>query len=188
MDRGERRVGLLRGVNVGGHHKMLMADLRSMMNDLGFVNVETYIQSGNVVFDKGPHDSGDAEKLIATGIEDAFGFEVPVAVRSNSELSHARLMSCRFFVLVDDDEAQHNKKVHVVFLSSPPDHCISSRLDADRFPNDEFVLDGRELYVRYGDGAGQSKLTLNVIEKALGANATARNLATVNKLIEMSGR
>ena len=65
---------------------MPMADLRSMMHDLGFANVRTYIQSGNVIFDIGPDDSDDASRLISTGIEDAFGFKVPVVVRTRSDL------------------------------------------------------------------------------------------------------
>ena len=163
---------------------MPMADLRSMMNDLGFVGVQTYIQSGNVAFDDGPDASAEASRLISTGIEDAFGFEVPVVVLTHGELVQARRHSQRHFPAGQPECFPHEKNVHVVFLSESPDQ--GTRLEANRFPNDRFMLDGRELHVRYSDGAGQSKLTLAAIEKAYGVNATARNLATVDKLIEMA--
>jgi len=165
---------------------MPMADLRSMMHDLGFVHVRTYIQSGNVVFDNGPDDSADASRLIATGIEDAFGFEVPVVVRTRSDLIEARSNSLDHFPVSAGSDFPHEKNVHVVFLSDEPAKCVHDCLEAGRFPNEQFVLDGRELHVRYADGVGHAKLALNIVEKAFGVYATARNLATVEKLIEMA--
>ncbi|RLE21419.1 MAG: DUF1697 domain-containing protein, partial [Actinobacteria bacterium] len=167
------------------HRKMPMADLRSMMTDLGFMDVQTYIQSGNVAFDDGPEESDEASRLISTGIEDAFGFEVPVVVRTYTDLVQARSNSRRHFPAHDTDDFPHEKNVHVIFLSDHPDEC--ARLEVERFPTERFVLDGRELHVRYSDGAGQSKLTLDIVEKVFGVSATARNLATVEKLIEMAG-
>jgi uncharacterized protein (DUF1697 family) len=186
MASGERRVGLLRGVNVGGHRKMPMADLRSMMHDLGFANVRTYIQSGNVVFDDGPDDSDDVSRLIATGIEDAFGYEVPVVVRSYSDLVQARSNSLQHFPVDEAAELSHQKSVHIIFLSDQPEEQAIEILEAGCYPDEQFVLDGREVHVRYGSGAGHAKLTLDIIEKALCVSATARNLATVEKLIEMA--
>jgi uncharacterized protein (DUF1697 family) len=194
METAERRVALLRGVNVGGHHKMLMADLRSMMNDIGFVDVETYIQSGNVVFGSGPDDSDDAARLIRTAIEDAFGFHVPVIVRTHGDVARTISTSRQLFAPGEECEAggegelAHDTKVHVVFLSATPSPCASGRLESNRFPHDEFVLADDSLHIMYGDGAGQSKLTLKLIEKALGVSATARNIATVSKLAEMAHR
>ena len=74
----------------------------------------------------------------------------------------------------------------MIFLSDEPEQCVHGQLEAGRYPNEQFVLDGRELHVRYSDGAGQGKLTLDTVEKAFGVNATARSLATVEKLIEMA--
>jgi len=159
-----------------------------MMNDLGFVDVETYIQSGNVVFGSGPEDSDDATRLISTAIEDAFGFRVPVLVRTHDDLAQALSTSRQLFPSDQQGEFPHDKNVHVVFLSADADPCASRRLEAGCFPHDEFVLADDVLHVRYGEGAGQSKLTLNLIEKAFGVSATARNLATVNKLAEMADR
>ena len=177
---------MLRGVNVGGHRKMPMADLRSMMHDLGFVDVRTYIQSGNVVFDGGPNDSDDTSRRIATGIEDAFGYEVPVVVRSRTDLVQARSNNLRYFPVDEEAEFPHQKSVHIIFLSDQPEEHAIDSLEAGRYPDERFVLDGRELHVRYSAGAGHAKLTLDVIERALAVSATARNLATVEKLIEMT--
>jgi uncharacterized protein (DUF1697 family) len=165
---------------------MPMADLRSMMHDLGFEDVRTYIQSGNVAFGNGPVDSADASMLIETGIEDAFGFRVPVVVRTHSALVQALSNSVSHFPVSEEGQFPHEKNVHIVFLSEQPDGCAINGLDAGRFPNEQFLLDGRELHVRYADGAGHAKLTLDLVEKALGVNATARNLATVEKLIELT--
>ena len=177
---------MLRGVNVGGHRKMPMVDLRSVMHDLGFVDVRTYIQSGNVIFDDGPENPDDASRLIATGIEDAFGYEVPVVVRSRSDLMQARLSSLQHFPVDEEAELPHRKSVHIIFLSDQPEEHTVDGLEADRFPDEQFVLDDRELHVRYAAGAGHAKLTLDIVERALGVNATARNLATIEKLLEMA--
>jgi uncharacterized protein (DUF1697 family) len=165
---------------------MPMVDLRSMMHDLGFVDVRTYIQSGNVVFDSGPDDSDDTSRLIATGIEDAFGYEVPVVVRSRNDLVQARSDILRYFPVDEEAEFPHRKSVHIIFLSDKSEKDAVDRLEAGRFPDEQFVLDGRELHVRYGAGAGHAKLTLDIVENVLGVHATARNLATVEKLIEMA--
>jgi len=126
--------------------------------------------------------------LIATAIEDAFGFHVPVLVRTQVTLVEALSTSRRFFPPGEEGAIPHDKKVHVVFLSAAPAPCATGQLDSNRFPHDDFVLADGALHVLYGNGAGQSKLTLNLIEKAFGVSATARNLATVYKLAEMADR
>ncbi len=171
-------VALLRGINVGGHRKLPMADLRGLLDGLGYSDVATYIQSGNAVF-----TSGDAEPAIVEAISSAilerFGFEVPVVVRSAAEV--ASVAATHPLGAGEPDEA----KLHVMFLSEAPRRGRVADLDAATFAPDEVSLDGRELYIHYAEGAGRSKLTTDAVERALGTSATARNWRTVGKLAEM---
>ena len=171
-------IALLRGINVGGHNRVPMAELRSLFEGLGHEHVATYVQSGNVVF-----DSAAGQSAIVSAIEQAiaaqFGFAVPVVVRSRSELA---AVATRHPLAGDEpDEA----KLHVFFLADAPPAAIPG-LDPSRYAPDEFVLDGRELYVHYPNGQGRSKLTVARVERAFETTATARNWRTIARLLELA--
>ena len=185
------RIVLLRGINVGGHRKVVMAELCDALVVGGFDSARTYIQSGNVIVEGGPADDGATEALVAALIGDHFGVhDVGVIVLSHERLQRARAISTQAFPVAGDDSDDHARRVHVVFLAAPPEPTRRASLHPDEFAPDRFILDihegSAELHVAYADGAGTSKLTTDRIERGLGVRATARNLNTIDRLLEMA--
>lgn len=179
-------IGLLRAVNVGGTGKLPMAALRKLLEDLGFRNVATYIQSGNAVFDA----EGSAEhttKLIAVGLEKLMGAPVGVVLRTREELD--RVIAGNPFAA---EAAADGSRVHVGFLAGRAAAGATAGLEgiAKQYPGrrDRFHLAGDTLYLHLPDGAAESKFTVRALERALGVPGTARNWNTVLKLRAMSAR
>lgn len=174
-------VAMLRGVNVGGHHKIKMAELKALCEGLSFRNVSTYIQSGNVVFET--MESGDEKlaKKIGTAIEKKCGFCPEVIVRSAEELRG--VVKKNPFA----KEAFEPSKLAVFFLARDPGKAARdavSRIEA----NPEVIKPlGSEIYIYFPDGQGKSKLKFATVEKAINKIPwTARNWNTVEKLLEMA--
>jgi uncharacterized protein (DUF1697 family) len=164
-----------------------MADLRALLADLGLTDVATYIQSGNVVFTAGPESDAEVEGLIAESIGGRFGFEVPVCVRSATDLVLALERSTELFSPGDiSGKNPHDKRVHIGFLSTAPDDVPVNALDPDRAPGDTVIVDGREAHIYYEVGAGTTKRTGDYLERTLGVSVTARNLTTVRRLIALA--
>ena len=187
------RIVLLRGINVGGHRKVPMAELRDALVAAGFDSVRTYIQSGNVIVDGGLADDGATEALVQSVIGDWFDIaDVGVIVLSPARLERARAVSAQAFPLGNDDAEEHARRVHVVFLAEPPAPTRRASLHPDEFAPDRFILDihdgSAELHVAYAEGAGSSTLTTDRIERGFGVRATARNLNTIDRLLEMTSR
>jgi uncharacterized protein (DUF1697 family) len=173
-------IALLRGINVGGKTVIPMPALKSSFASMGLEDVRTYIQSGNVVFSS---PTGDAQSLavaIEERIAEAFGLSTTVLLRTPAEL--AEIAGNNPFLDRDADLS----KLHVVFLSGPPEGNAVAELDPARSPPDEFAVRGREVYLHLPNGAGRSKLTIDYFEKRLGVRATARNWKTLNKLLELT--
>jgi uncharacterized protein (DUF1697 family) len=159
----------LRAVNVVGRNAVRMADLRDLCTSLGFANVRTLLQSGNVVFES---KRKPTEKQIAEAINAASGLNVKVMLRNEAELRS--VVERNPFMPVR--EPGH---LLVVFLAGEPTGKLTySGPEAYR-------VDGRELYVDYVNGVGRSKLTNALIERQLGVAGTARNWNTVTKLLAM---
>ncbi len=172
-----RYVALLRGINVGGHHKLPMADLRRVLGQAGCTEVTTYIQSGNAVFDV-PTAKG-LEQNLAGALEREFGFAVPVVMRSAKQF--APVVASQPF----DLSATDPKWIHVMFLSRKPSKAQVAKLDPARSPADEFEVHGAEIYVRFGKGSATSKFTNAYVDQTLGLTSTSRNWRTVLKLQEL---
>ena len=172
-------IALLRGINVGGHHKVPMKDLRAILAENG-IDARTYIQSGNVVFDGEAEEKALAARLSAL-IEDRFGFAVPVILRTAEELENCRDRNP--FPL--DEEPTELRFRAVLFLSESPNPEAVATLDPNRSPPDRFIVSGREIYVIYPNGSARSKLTNAYFDRALKTTVTARNWRTLLKLIEM---
>ncbi|HIW61251.1 MAG TPA: DUF1697 domain-containing protein [Candidatus Stackebrandtia excrementipullorum] len=174
-------VALLRGINVGGHKKVPMAELRDVFADVGYPGARTYIQSGNVVFD-GVGDPASARDRIASGIADRFGFDVPVIIRSAAELD--AVIAARPFPGRDLDPA----KLTVTFLARPiTDETRRAVAVPDGLP-EEAVVTTTEVYIYYPDGQGKSTLDRSPFWKPLGkAVTTTRNWRTILKLRQMLG-
>jgi uncharacterized protein (DUF1697 family) len=175
-----RTIALLRGINVGGSKKVPMAQLRALMDRLGFDDVATYVQSGNVVF-SGPRRS--ARKIadeIEAGIVDEFGFEVLITIRTREEL--AAVVAANPL----GASVAEGKLHHVLFLSAAPAPEVLADLDAAAHAPETFELIGRELFVSTPNGVAESRLFRALTEKRLGVRATARNWRTVEKLLELA--
>ena len=177
---------LLRAVNVGGTGKLPMADLRKLLEKLGFRNIATYIQSGNAVFDAAGTATQVSEKL-AAGLQKLAGAPVEVMIRTHQEL--ARIIAENPFAA---EAAADGARVHVVFLAGPASKGAMEGLDriVAQYParRDRFQVAGATVYLHLPDGAGESKFTGKMMDRALGVKATVRNWNTVLKLHAMSGR
>ena len=173
-------VALLRGVNVGGKNKLPMAGLRTIFAVAGCEAVETYIQSGNVVFKAGAALAARIPTLIASEIEERFGYQVPVVVRAVEELRDV-VMTNPFLGTVDD-----TKTLHVAFLAETPEGDKVAQLDPDRSPPDAFKVRGREIFLHCPNGLGRTRLTNNYFDSKLGTTSTVRNWRTVLTLLTMA--
>lgn len=175
-------ISILRGINVSGHKKIKMADLKSLYELLGFQNVLTYIQSGNVIFDTEAKSKTDLKARIEKAIEEKYGFHVPVVIRTDLEIANI----VKNNPLGPINLAKDGSKVLVTLLSSKPAknkiHDIQKTVAAP----EELVVKGEEAYLHCPNGYGRSKLSNNFIERILGVEATTRNLKTVHKLHELS--
>lgn len=179
-------IALLRAVNVGGTGKLPMADFRKLLTQLGFRNVETYIQSGNAVFDA-PGSPAAVTKLVSAALAKLLGKPVPVLIRTRDELT--RVLAANPFA---DEAAANGARVHAVFLSAHPAKGAATGLDriVSQFParRDRYHLAGDTLYLHLPDGAAESKFTAVALDRILGVTATARNWNTVLKLHAMTSR
>jgi uncharacterized protein (DUF1697 family) len=181
----DRFVALLRGVNVGGHHRMPMAELRGALAAAGFADVRTYIQSGNVVFDRpgtgvASTDESAIAAEVAAIIDVTFGWSVPVLVRRFDDIER---IAASHPAAGGDVPA---KWLHVFLLERVPVGSGAEHvLDPERYAPDRWIVDGREVYVTYPEGSGRSKLTIDVVERALGVTATARNVSTLAKVVDL---
>ena len=176
-----RSIALLRGINVGGRVKVPMADLRRFFAELGHRDVTTYIQSGNVVFSAGGGETaGELEWSLERRILDELGLTVTVMVRGGDEF--AAVYGGNPFVARGVDVAA----LYVAFLATEPTPEQLDRLVIPAGERVEFQHVGRELYLRYPDGYGTTKVSNNYLEKRLGVATTTRNWRTVTKLHELA--
>lgn len=170
-------VGLLRGINVGGGNKLLMADLRALYEGLGARNVVTYIQSGNVCFESDVDDEAELTATVAAAIESETGLTVPVMHRRAAEIV-AVVEALPF----EDDNP---KQLAIASLGAEPEASAWDNLDPDRSPPDRFAAGDRAVYVHAPNGFAKTKLTNDYIEKQLGVTSTTRNIRTMRKLVDL---
>jgi len=173
-------VSLLRGINVGGHNKILMAELRAVYAQLGLDPVRTYIQSGNVVFGGGKGSASAMARTLEKAITDAFGFEVPVVIRTSAEME--RVVAGNPFLAEGADPST----LSVAFLGSAPSESAAAAMAAYTVGPDELRVVGLEAYLHYPEGQARTKLTPTFMERSLGVIGTTRNWRTVNTLLDMA--
>ena len=174
----ERRIALLRGINLGATNRVAMPELRALMEDLGYDDVATLVQSGNVVFTSGAAPS-TLERRLEQAIEERLGVAAKVVVRTRDELAAA--IDANPFEVPDDP-----KNLHVTFLGGEPDAEAAAELEDAELGGDRVAFRGREVYVAYKAGMGRSELAKRLGRAKLGVTATDRNWNTVTKLLEMA--
>ena len=171
-------IALFRGINVGGHNILPMAELKKILESLNLSNVHTYIQSGNVVFDSEAKVTGSLIKRITLRIEERYGFRPHLLLLSRQELKTA----------IDSNPfpgaVSYPKTLHFGFLATPATNPNLKALGGAKSPTEEFELVDRVFYLHAPDGVGRSKLAAN-LEKYLGVVVTARNYRTVEKIFSM---
>ena len=175
-------LALLRGINVSGHNMMKMDALQSMLESVGFQNVQTYIQSGNVFVDSEEESAASVGFKIKHEIFKAFGHEVPVVVVSKEDLE-----SCFKNNPYLKEKEVDTKKLYVAFLSNTLRSESINDLKISQFKPDEAVIDGNKIFIKYAVGAGKTRLDQKYIEKKLNLTATIRNWNTVTQLLKMYG-
>jgi uncharacterized protein (DUF1697 family) len=171
-------IALLRAINVGGNNKILMKDLRLLLEDLGLENVKTYIQSGNIIF-KSDKNRKQLESLISKKINEVYGFEIPVIILTKNEL---KIINQNNLFL--EDETVNQKSLYVAYLNQIPKD--TKKLDDFDFGLDEFIHKGKTIYLKYDLGAGKTKLSNGIIENKLQVKSTCRNWRTTCKLLDLA--
>lgn len=169
-----RTCALLRGINVGGNHKLPMKELAALFEQAGCREVETYIQSGNVVFRPAKEDLKKLGAKLEAAIEARFGFPAPVALYAGEEV--AALEQANPFLA----EGCAEDTLHVGFLRDAP--RSGAAVDASKLGDERAVLVGRALFLHLPKGVGRSKLTSALLDKGMGTIVTLRNLRTVREL------
>ncbi len=174
-----RKIGILRGINVGGKRKILMTDLKSMCEKLGLKNVTTYIQSGNLIFSSDKPNS-ELENDLEKAITEKYGFDVPVIVRTEKELENS-INNNPFF-----DKENDIKQLHLTFLKEKPNKENLEKTLTFNYEPDKFKIYDKDVFIFCAGKYHESKLTNNFFEKRLKVGATTRNWKTVMKLSELS--
>ena len=174
------QAALIRAVNVGGHGKLPMAELRTVASSVGLKGVRSLLQSGNLVFDAGGRKPGAVEKLLEAACVKEFGLTTNTYVRTHAELEH--LVAANPF----PREAISNPSLlHVLFMREAPAAASFKALQAAIKGKERVRGEGCHAYIFYPDGAGASKLTSALLARHLQTAGTARNWNTVNKLAAM---
>ncbi len=168
-----RYIAFLRAINVGGTTILKMSDLRHMFETFGLEHVETYIQTGNVIFDSDESRAPELEKRIERQLADASGKQIRLFLRTTREVA-AMAESCPFAPL-------EGETVHVAILEKKPDQESIHALLSLRSEADDFAVNGREVFNLRRD-RDASLFSNSFIEKTLAVAATTRNLTTIKKL------
>jgi len=174
-------IAFLRGINVGGHKKIKMADLRLLLEGLGYKDVISYIQSGNVIFSSLEKDRGKLENQISKAINTHYGFEVPVLVITRTEIN--KILDNNPYKDPDD---LANNKIYFVLLKEMPQKEDIEATSAVIFENEKFIITPECVFIRYDLGAGKAKCSINFFESKLKVTTTSRNYRTMTKLLELS--
>jgi uncharacterized protein (DUF1697 family) len=173
-------ISFLRGINVSGQKQIKMSDLKTLFEDLGFSKVQTYIQSGNVIFSSKQKSNKKLEDKISSAIKSKFGFDVQVMVLTSEEIEYV-IQNNPYLKKKKDSE-----KLYVTFLSENPLAENMKKLNAIDYSPEEYVLDGRYIYLVVPNGYGKAKLNNNLFENKLKVFGTTRNLNTIKALFELT--
>ena len=174
-------ISILRGINVSGHNLIPMDALREMYKNLGFSNITTYVQSGNVVFTSLNTEPENLETKITQQLKNDFVCDVPVIVLTVDKLQQ----------IIDDnpfskDSSKEQTFLHVTFLSSKPDMQAVKTIEEKKLAGEEIAVTDHAVYLYCPNGYGNTKLSNTFLETKLKVGATTRNWKTTNKLLEIA--
>lgn len=172
-------LALLRGINVSGHNMMKMEALKTMLENIGFQNIRTYLQSGNVFVDS-DEEASKVGFTIKQEIFKVFGHEVPVVMITKEDLKSC--FSNNPFLKGKDIDT---KKLYVAFISTKLKKENINDLKISQFKPDEASIDENRIFIKYDVGAGKTRFDQKYIEKKLNVTATIRNWNTVTNLLKM---
>ena len=172
-------VAFLRGINVGGKNKVKMEILREVCASIGFENVKTYINSGNVIFETAKSDDKKLAEKLEKAIEKAFALNIKVMVRSFAEIE-AIVKNNPF-----EGQFENDKDLHVFFLDEELTAEKRELLLSNNNENEQFVVRNREIFCLLRVSVLDSLMGKDYIGKKLKVSATARNWRTVNKILEV---
>jgi len=172
-------VALLRGINVSGQKKIKMADLKLHLEELHFQNIQTYIQTGNVIFRTSKTALKSLEKNIQKKIKEKYGFEVSVMVKTPEEFTTI-LKNIPFSTIEDYG------KLYFTLLTENPSLDLVEKLKNIDYSPEVYYIDKKTIYVYVPNGYGRAKINNNFFEKKLKVSATTRNWKTMYKLLEMT--
>jgi uncharacterized protein (DUF1697 family) len=170
-------VSLLRGINVGGHHQVPMAELQALSKALGYKQVITYGHAGNVVFTCEETDPTQLAKRLEKGFAQQFGFAVTILVRT-AEQFHQMVCNSPFA----SQPEKESQWILVLFLTTRPTSTALQALQETHAGPEEIHLMGQEMYLYYPQGIGRSKLSPAFLEKKLQTTGTGRNWNTILQL------
>jgi uncharacterized protein (DUF1697 family) len=173
-----RWVVLLRAVNLGARNKVPMPKLRSLLEEAGYGEVRTYIASGNILLD-GPRSGSAVARELEQIVADKFGVDTTAIVRKPAELAA---------LVKDHPFGRDTSRSHVVFLAKRPTTAAAKRLSATDHSPDRGVLAGKDVYVQYGAGIRDARLSPARLERLLGVTGTHRNWRTVSALAELAAQ
>jgi uncharacterized protein (DUF1697 family) len=171
-------ISMLRGINVGGQKKIKMNELALLYESRGFEKVQTYIQSGNVVFVSPERDSEKLSAKIEKEIKRRFGFDVAVLIRTAGEIQK--------IIKNNPFKGKDENYLHVTFLNGKPQEIPIEEIIKVKSGSEEFHIEGREIYLFCPNGYGNTKLSNNFFERKLKVAATTRNWRTVNTLFKIA--
>ena len=171
-------IAFLRGINVGGNNILPMKDLRQLLEQEGFTDAKTYIQSGNCVFQSELSSPSEIQRKISAGMENKFGFRPSVFVMGRSKLLQAIAANPY------PEGAEDPKSLQFYFLAGRATEPDLKSLEAIQVATERYVLTDQVLYLHAPDGIGRSKFAAQV-EQKLGVTTTARNFRTVLKIAEL---
>ena len=170
-------ISLLRGINVSGHNMIKMPALKELYEQLGFSNIKTYLQSGNVVFNAKAKNNKQLEEQISSAIKDSFNLNVSVIVLTSKELET---------IIEQNPFTEDKSNLYLTYLASTPAPFDPKIISEKTLPGEQFVYTPKVIYTYFAQGYGKTKIHTNFLESKLKVIATTRNWKTTNELLKMA--
>ena len=175
-------IAILRGINVSGKNKIKMERLREVLRVAGLQSVQTYIQSGNIIFQTESNKPGELATIISGAIQKEWAYEVPTLVLTREEVIAAKENNPFYKKNPEIDIT----KLCVTFMENIPDEKLRNAITLPTNCKDFFEIQGKQIFLYCPGGFGRTKLTNNFFERRLEQTCTTRNWKTIDKLIQLS--